>query len=155
MAKSFLFKAQSSIYKLSSHAFTSLCFVTGKEIIISTAYVLDFRSPMALWLPLDPFHSCHPRLVCLFNLNPIKLWFSSVQFSSVQSLSRIQLFATPWIAAHQASLSITNSRSSLKLTSIKSVMPCSHLILFHPLLLLPPITPSIRVFSSESTLRMR
>ena len=67
----------------------------------------------------------------------------TIQFSSVQSLSRVQLFATPWIAAHQASLSITNSRSSLRLTSIKSVMPSSHLILCPPLLLLPQIPPSI------------
>ena len=77
------------------------------------------------------------------------------QFSSVQSLSCVQLFATPWIAACQASLSITDSRSSLRLTSIESVMPSSHLILCHPLLLLPPIPPSIRVFSDESTLPMR
>ena len=78
-----------------------------------------------------------------------------LQFSSVQSLSRVQLFVTPWIAAHQASLSITISQSSLKLTSTKSVIPSSHLILFRPLLLLPPIPPSIRVFSIESTLHMR
>ena len=78
-----------------------------------------------------------------------------VQFSSVQSLSRVRLFATPWMAAPQASLSITNSQSLLKLMSIESVMPSSHLILCHPLLLLPPIPPSIRVFSNESTLRMR
>ena len=77
------------------------------------------------------------------------------KFSSVQSLSRVQLFATPWITARQASLSITNSRSSLRLTSIESVMPSSHLILCRPLLLLPPIPPSIRVFSNESTLRLR
>ena len=77
------------------------------------------------------------------------------QFSSVQSLSRVGLFATPWIAAHQASLSITNSRCSLKLMSIESVMPSSHLILCRSLLLLPPIPPSIKVFLSESTLRMR
>ena len=77
------------------------------------------------------------------------------QFSSVQLLSCVQLFATPWIAARQASLSITSSRSSLKLTSIESVMPSSHLILCHPLFLLPPIPPSIRVFSNESTLHMR
>ena len=70
-------------------------------------------------------------------------------------LSHIRLFATPWTAACQASLSITNSRSLLKLTSIESVMPSSHLILRHPLLLLPPIPPSIRVFSNESTLRIR
>ena len=73
----------------------------------------------------------------------------------VKSLSRVRLFATPWIAAHQASLSITNSRSLLKPTSIESVMPSSHLILCCPLLLLPPIPPSIRIFSNESTLLMR
>ena len=76
-------------------------------------------------------------------------------FSSVQSLSHVQLFVTPWIAACQASLSITNSQSSLKLTSIKLVMPSSHLILCRPLLLLPPIPPSIRVFSNESVLHIR
>ena len=80
---------------------------------------------------------------------------SQSSVSSVQSLSCVQLFVTPWIAAHQASLSITNSRSSLKLMSIESVMPSSHLILCCPLLLLPPIPPSIRVFSNESTLRKR
>ena len=78
-----------------------------------------------------------------------------IQFSSVQSLSHVQLFVTPWTAACQASLSITNSRSSLKLTSIESMMPSSHLILCCPLFLLPPIPPSIRVFSNESTLRMK
>ena len=76
------------------------------------------------------------------------------QFSSVQSLSRVQLFATPWTAAHQASLSITNSRSLLKLISITSVMPSSHLILCCSLLLLPSIFPKIRVFSSESALHI-
>ena len=79
----------------------------------------------------------------------------SVQFSSVQLLSHVRLFATPCIAAHQVSLSITNSQSSLRLTSIESVMPSSHLILCRPLLLLLPIPPSIRVFFSESTLCMR
>ena len=78
-----------------------------------------------------------------------------VQFSSVQSLSHVRLFASPWIAAHQASLSITDSRSVLKLMHIESVMPSSHLILCRPLLLLPPIPPSIRVFSNELTLPMR
>ena len=76
-------------------------------------------------------------------------------FSSVRSLSRVQLFATPWTTARQASLSITNSRSSPRFTSIESVTPSSHLILCRPLLLLPPIPPSIRVFSNESTLHMR
>ena len=75
--------------------------------------------------------------------------------SSVQLLSHVQLFATPWIAAHQASLSITNSRSLCKLMSIEVVMPSSHLILCCPLHLLSPVLPSIRVFSNESTLRMR
>ena len=74
---------------------------------------------------------------------------------SDQLLSRVRLFETPWIAAHQASMSITNSRSSLRLTSIESVMPSSHLILCRPLLLLPSIPPSIRFFSIESTLRIR
>ena len=80
---------------------------------------------------------------------------AKLRFSSVQSLSHVQLVVTPWIAAHQASLSITNSQSLPKLMSIELVMPSSHLILCHSLLLLPPIPPSIRNFSSESTLRMR
>ena len=84
----------------------------------------------------------------------IRCYFLS-SLSSVQSLSRVWLFATPWIAARQASLYITNSWSSLRLMSIESVIPSSHLILCRPLLLLPPIPPSVRIFSSESTLRMR
>ena len=79
----------------------------------------------------------------------------STNISSVHSLSRVRLFATPWITALQAPLSITNSQSSLRLTSIKSVMPSNHLILCRPLLLLPSIFPSIRVSSNESTLHMR
>ena len=83
-----------------------------------------------------------------------------LRFSSVQSLSRVRFFVTQWITACQASLWwtlwwITNARSSLRLTSIESVMPSSHLILCHPLLYLPPIPPRIRVFSNESTIRMR
>ena len=78
-----------------------------------------------------------------------------IQFNSVQSLSCVRLFATPWITARQASLSITNSRSLPKLSSIKLVMPSNHLILCRPLLLLPPVPPSIRAFSNESTLHMR
>ena len=85
----------------------------------------------------------------------MQIFVASDQIRSDQSLSHVWLFATPWIAARQASLSITNSRSSLRLTSIESVIPSSHLILCRPLLLLPPIPPSIRVFSNESTLRMR
>ena len=82
-------------------------------------------------------------------------WLRTNTISLVQSLSRVRIFATPWITACQASLSITNSRSSVRLTSIESVMPSSHLILCRPLLLLPPIPPSIRVCSNESTLHMR
>ena len=79
----------------------------------------------------------------------------SVQFSSIQSLSRVRLLATPWTAARQASLSITHSRSLPKLKSIESVTPSSHLILCHPLLFLAPIPSSIRVLSNKSTLCMR
>ena len=78
-----------------------------------------------------------------------------VQFSSIQSLSNVQLFVTPWTAAHQASLSITNSWSLLKFRSIESVMPSNHLILCLPFLLLPSIFPSVRVFSNESVLHIR
>ena len=92
--------------------------------------------------------------VCMGHLLSLGLCFHT-QFSSVQSLSRVRLFATPWTAARQASLSITNSWSSLKLMSIESVMPSSHLILCRPLFLQPPNPPSIRVFSNESTLCMR
>ena len=80
---------------------------------------------------------------------------NSVQFSSVQLLSRVQLYVTPWTAARQASLSFTNSQSYLKLMSIESVMPSNHLILCCPLLLLPSIFPGIRGFSNESALRIR
>ena len=90
------------------------------------------------------------------NSQELKGWtMAHSSFSSVQSLSRVRLFATPWIATCQSSLSITNSWSLFRLTSIESVMPSSHLILGRPFLLLPPIPPSIRVFSNESTLRMR
>ena len=87
----------------------------------------------------------------IYRFNVIPMSISSV----AQSCPCVRLFTTPWIAARQASLSTTNSRSSLRLTSTKSVMPSSHLILCRPLLLLPPIPPSIRVFSNESTLHMR
>ena len=91
---------------------------------------------------------CH-RLLLWREGNPSKL------FSSVQLLSRVRLSVTPWIAAHQASLSITNSRSLLKLMSIEPVMPSNHLILCCPLLLLPSVFPCIRLFSSELILRIK
>ena len=87
--------------------------------------------------------------------NPVGSGSHSYDLSSVQSLSHVQLFATPWTAACHASLSITNSQSLLKLMSIESVVSFNHLILCRPLLLLPPIPPSVRVFSNESALRMR
>ena len=87
--------------------------------------------------------------------NQLAKRFCFQTFSSVKLLSRVQLFATPWIAAHRASLSITSSQGLLNHMSIELVMPSSHLILCCPLLLLPPIPPSIRVFSNESTLCMR
>ena len=130
---------------------------------------------MVLWLYLKKIHieifthtisgSCF-RIICegksWSDRNEIRLiliifetrWWVH-QFNSVQSLSGVQLFVTTWTAACQASLSITNSRSLLRLMSIELVMPSSHLILCHPLLPLPPIPPSIRVFSNESTLRLR
>ena len=87
------------------------------------------------------------RTTCLFQASGFLLYFDkSIQFSSVQSLSRVRLFETPWITACQASLSIINSQSSLRLTSIESVISSSHLILGRPLLLLPPIPPSISLF---------
>ena len=102
--------------------------------------------------------SCVPELISshreVFFLSVEKVNNFSYSISSVHSLSHVWLFATPWITVHQASLSITNSQNLLKLMSIESVMPFSHLILYHPLILWPPIPPSIRVFSKESTLLM-
>ena len=93
--------------------------------------------------------------ICSFFLNFGLNKQHTVQFRLVQSLSHVWLFVTPWTSARQASLSITNSRSPPKAMSIESVMPSNHLILYHPLLLLPSIFPSIRVFSNESALRIR
>ena len=107
---------------------------------------------LKLWLKI--FQQTEVQDSMAPQVNPIK-HFSSVQFSSVQSLIHVRLFATPWIATRQASLSISNSWSLLKLMSIESVMPSNHLILCHPLLLLPPVPPSIIVFSNESTLLVR
>ena len=116
-------------------------------------FILSYGSTSAHWS--THFIACLLRisLSVAYKLPSVLNLFT--QFSSVQLLSCVRLFATPWIAARQTSLSITNSWSSLRLTSIESVMPSSHLILCHPLLLLPPIPLSIRVFSNESALRMR
>ena len=100
------------------------------------------------WVPCLIFSVDHWEFLC-------HQLFSSVQFSSVQSLSRAWLFVSPWIGAHQPSLSITNSQSLLKHMSIESVMPSNHLILWRPLVLLPSIFPNLRVFSNESVLHLR
>ena len=108
--------------------------------------LIRFLSPACQWGWLH-FYTC---------LGTYLLWWLlQAQFSSVQSLSHVQLFATPWTAAYQASLSIANSQSLLKLTSIKLVMPSNHLILCHSLLLLPSIFPSIRVYLNELVLHIR
>ena len=128
----------------------SLIFSTCKNV---TAWCCSPSHPWDHWVQMKSpgNYPQYPQAVTRWNLFDIlgprfpQDLGCSVQFSSVQSLSRVWLFATPWIAARQASLSITNSRSSPRLTS-ESVMPSSHLILCRPLLLLPPIPPSIRVF---------
>ena len=104
-------------------------------------------------MPLDQQH-WHQLGICLEIYN-VKLHHTHYQVSSVQSLSHLQLFATPWTAARQASLSITNPQSLLKRMSIEAVMPPNHLILCHPFLLLPSVFPSIGVFSKESVLHIR
>ena len=145
----------SGFSQCSSFEFPVSCIKLGL-VIYFTYFTIPFlsnhptltfsQSPKVYSLYLCPFCCLAYRVIITIFINFIR---------SDQSLSRVRLFATPWIAARQASLSITNSRSSLRLTSIESVMPSSHLILCHPLLLLLPIPPSIRVFSNESTLRMR
>ena len=100
-------------------------------------------------------HTEHQRTLWRRTQPSQSAWYTQGTFSSVQSLSHVRLFAIPWTTALQASLSITNSQSPPKLMSIESVMPSSHLILCRPLLLLPSIFPSIRVFSNESALYIR
>ena len=112
----------------------------------SSALLIRHR-PGLLWYWMVCLHVCDPAKILLKHLFHLWIWFSSVQ-----SISHAWLSVTPWTAAHQASLSIINSQSLLKLISIESVMPSNHLILCHLLLLLPSIFPSIRVFSKESVL---
>ena len=136
------------------------CSIPGFPVLQYLLKACSNSCPLSRWFHPTISSSVSPYSSCLQSF-PISgsfqtnQFFASVQLSSVQSLSRVQLFATPWIVARQASLSITNSQSSLKLTSIKSVIPSSHLIVCRPLFLLPPNPPSIRVFSNESTLHMR
>ena len=133
-------------------------FATGNRLFITVACICE--SCEFLYINFVPIlNSCLVifnylrffRYPVIVSANLFHLFQFSYLFSSVQSLSHVQLFATPWISAHQASLSITNSRSSPKLTSIESVMPYSHLILCRPLLLLPPI-PLIMLSSTNCTL---
>ena len=142
--------------QLSNQTTISSCGYTADYLTL--ARYLAYLNSWQLWI--KPYrYLCAGSVWLWFDLiwtnNSVIVGLNIHQFSLIQSLSRVQLFATPWIAARQASLSITNSRSLLKLMSIMSVMPSSHLILCRPLLLLPPSPPSIRVFSSESTLRMK
>ena len=129
---------------------------TNKKIHDCFLLIFLFKNDRAIHhLVSKTKESCkrmHPWLAISFLEKVILI---AVQFRSVQSLSCVWIFATPGTAAHQASLSITNSRSPPKPRSIESVMPSNHLILSHPLLLLPSIFPSIRVFSNESALRIR
>ena len=131
-----------------------MCSVKGQ-----IATILHFKATFSHLLSSpasSPFSFCFSKLFKP-KLNVTLKYFHNIIYNirSDQSLSHVRFFATPWIAARQASLSITDSRSSPRLTSIESVMPSSHLILCRPLLLLPPIPPSIRVFSNESTLCTR
>ena len=160
-------KSQTQLKQLSMHTWNTVNILENKCEIQIRVFKIWCSSPNTNYLLLN--------FICLIffptgasdNTIFLSFWICSqvlgflglhsfyvFHFSSVQSLSRVRLFVTPWIAARQASLSITNSRSLLKLMSIKLVMPSSHLILCHPLLL-PTIPSSIRLFSNESTLRMR
>ena len=142
-------------------------FYDKRSVISPSSHNPALGHPWSFWVILWVYH----LITCWLQWTQVPLsdlgqscsswrWGSNLpslesKISSVQSLSRVRLFVTPWITAHLASLSITNSQSLLKFMSIKSVMPSSHLILCNPLLLMPPVPPSIRVFSNESTLRMR
>ena len=133
-----------------------LFFLTPLSFLFSLLNVFCINSWTRL---LSLFHCSQEDLlvmaVCPSASKVNSLALTQRQNSSVQLLNHVQLFTTPWTAAHQASLSITNSQSLFKLMSIASVMPSNHLILCHPLLLLPSIFPSIRIFSNESILCIR
>ena len=127
------------LLRYSSGRFIFLCFLFIRHKILDSLFEINLYQTTKLVCPLD-FH-CIPS--------------ANLHFSSVQSLSSVWRIVAPWTAAHKASLSITTSQSLLKLMSIELVMPSNHLILCRPLLLLPSIFPSIRVFSNKSTLHMR
>ena len=160
---------------MQNHQYVPVCMcVYAQSCLVGTPWTVARQAPLSMEFPREEYWSVllafppwdlplrdqtHISCVSCIDRQTVCHWChlgnpNVPQFSSVQSLSRVWLFATPWIAARQASLSITNSQSSLKLMSIKSVIPSSHLILCCLFLLLPPIPPSIRVFSNESALRM-
>ena len=120
--------------------------------IFSNVSILTFQC--LYFVDISPVNSIVLMVIFFFSFQTNDFFFS-LQFSSVQLLSRVRIFVTPWITARQASLSITNSQNLLTLMPIESVIPSNHFILCRPLLLLPPIPPSIRVFSNESTLCLR
>ena len=135
------------------------CYSSSEFIHCHLVFFLPQILCWPILFPQTPWWSMKPeaRVTSLGDINCSLNFptYRSVQFSSVQSLSRVRLFATPWIATRQASLSITNSQSLFKLMAIETVMPSSHLILCRTLLLLPSIFPNIRAFSNESTLHIR
>ena len=144
-----------SIY-LNLSKFSSTMFYDFQPPSIALFWLNFFLIALLCYWEWIFFNLCfYWRIIALQNFVVFCQTLTWISHQSVQSLSCIWLFVSLWIAACQASLSITNSRSSLRLTSIQSVMPSSHLILCCPLLLLPPISPSIRVFSNESILHMR
>ena len=143
-----LFKAFALAVSLLVMLFSKVPFIVLWISLIRNAFVMTVKLQLSL-----PTSITLLIITLLFFITLTSTWPSFMQ--SVQSLSRVRLFATPWNAACQASLSITNSESLFKLMSIESVMPSNHLILCHPLLLLPSIFPSIRVFSNESVLCIR
>jgi len=139
-----------SSFSLSSLSGSPVRSILGLYIVSRVSYFLKY-----IFHPLN-LSMLHFWVVsCDIPSSSVILSLAAYQFSSVQSLSHVRLFATPWTAAHQASVSITNSWSLLKLMSIELVMPSNHLILCRPLLLLPSIFPNIRVFYKESVLHIR
>ena len=131
------------------YAYSSFCGYNNETIIMNQFYVLEKLNQLNLSPLISPSHNINQQKSAICRNLDWNKWHADplcFQFSSVQSLSRVQLFATPWIAARQASLSITISQSSLRLTSIESIMPSSRLILGHPVLLLPQSLPASKSF---------
>ena len=135
---------------LFSHSVVSLCdpMDCSTPAFPVLHYLPGFAQTHVHWVSdtIQPSHPLLPPFPPALSVSQHRGLFQGVQFSSLQSLSRVRLLATPWITAHQTALSITNSRSLLRLTSIESVMPSSHLILCRPLLLLPPTLPASESF---------